>query len=73
MRDLGCTKKILSIDIIRDRVVRTLFIRQERYIKKILERLYMPNLKHVQTLLGSHFELFTEKALVSRQREVLDQ
>ncbi|KAH9782075.1 Integrase catalytic domain-containing protein [Citrus sinensis] len=34
MKDLGCAKRILGMDIIRDRAAGTLFVSQERYILK---------------------------------------
>ncbi|KAH9681558.1 CCHC-type domain-containing protein [Citrus sinensis] len=38
MKDLGNAKRILGMDIIRDRSAGTLFLSQEKYIKKVLER-----------------------------------
>lgn len=53
MEDLGCAKSILGMDIIRDRSAGTLFVSQERYILKVLDRFDMLNAKFVQTPLGS--------------------
>ena len=38
MKDLGYAKRILGINIIRDRATGTLFVSQERYILKVLDR-----------------------------------
>ncbi|KAH9806493.1 hypothetical protein KPL71_002780 [Citrus sinensis] len=38
INDLGNAKRILGMDIIRDRSAGTLFLSQEKYIKKVLER-----------------------------------
>ena len=38
MKYLGSAKRILGIDIIRDRATGTLFLSQSRYISKVLER-----------------------------------
>ena len=35
MKDLGSAKRILGIDIVRDRAVGTLFLSQSRYISKV--------------------------------------
>lgn len=41
MNDLGCAKRILGMDIVRDRSAETLFESQERYILKVLDRFDM--------------------------------
>ncbi|KAH9669014.1 hypothetical protein KPL70_021617 [Citrus sinensis] len=57
MKDLGNPKRILGMDIIRDRSAGTLFLSQEKYIKKVLERFKMQDCKPVQTPLGPQFKL----------------
>ncbi|KAH9651061.1 hypothetical protein KPL70_026606 [Citrus sinensis] len=57
MKDLGNAKRILGMDIIRDRSAGTLFLSQEKYIKKVLERFEMQDCKPVQTPLGPQFKL----------------
>ena len=37
MKDLGTTKKILSMEIIRDRVRQSLYLSKEKYIETVLE------------------------------------
>ena len=41
MKDLGVAKKILRMEILRDRVVGILSLSQKRYIKKVVHRLNM--------------------------------
>ncbi|KAH9762289.1 hypothetical protein KPL70_000762 [Citrus sinensis] len=57
MKDLGSAKRILGIDIVRDRTVGTLFLSQSRYISKVLERFQMLDSKPVLTPLGAQFKL----------------
>lgn len=44
---------MLGIDIIKDKATITLFVSQNRYIIKVLERFDILNSKSVQTSLGS--------------------
>lgn len=57
MKDLGVAKRILGMNIIRDRKKRELRLSQEKYILKILERFNMKNAKSVSTPLADHFKL----------------
>jgi hypothetical protein len=57
MKDLGATKKILGMEIRRDRDAKTLWLSQAGYVKKVLERFSMENAKPVSTLLANHFRL----------------
>ncbi|KAH9659867.1 hypothetical protein KPL70_024018 [Citrus sinensis] len=57
MKDIGNAKRILGMDIIRDRSAGTLFLSQEKYIKKVLERFEMQDCKPVQTPLSPQFKL----------------
>ena len=41
MKDLGETKKILGMDITRDRSLGRLWLSQENYVLKVLERFSM--------------------------------
>ncbi|KAH9686485.1 Integrase catalytic domain-containing protein [Citrus sinensis] len=67
MNDLGCAKRILGMDVIRDRAAGTLFVSQERYILKVLDRFDMLDAKSVQTPLGSQFKLSKVQAPVRNQ------
>ena len=57
MKDLGAAKKILGMEIIRDRKSGRLYLSQKNYIEKVLHRFNMDNAKPVSTPLASHFKL----------------
>ncbi|GKV50375.1 hypothetical protein SLEP1_g57082 [Rubroshorea leprosula] len=57
MKDLGATKKILGMEIHRDRKGGKLFLSQKKYIEKVLERFGLHEAKAVTTPLGAHFKL----------------
>ncbi|KAH9801638.1 hypothetical protein KPL71_001098 [Citrus sinensis] len=71
MKDLGCAKRILGMDIIRNRAAGTIFVSQERYILKVLDRFDMLDAKSVQTPLGSQFKLSKMQAPVTDQDKSL--
>ena len=62
MKDLGATKKILGMKIIRDKANGTLKLSLSKYVKKILNRFSMNEAKLVSTPLGSHFKLSKEQS-----------
>ena len=55
MKDLGATKKILGMEIMRDRVAKRLSLSQNEYIEKVFRRFNMQNAKLVTTPLVAHF------------------
>lgn len=57
MKDLGAAKKILGMEIKRDRKSRLLFLSQQSYIEKVLHRFNMHDAKCVSTPIASHFKL----------------
>ena len=57
MKDLGPAKQILGMEITRDRKNRRLWLSQERYVERILERFNMKEAKPVTTPLGGHYKL----------------
>ena len=57
MKDLGPAKQILGIRICRDRKGKKLYMSQERYINKVLERFNMDKAKVVSSPLSNHFKL----------------
>ncbi|KAH9724313.1 hypothetical protein KPL70_007440 [Citrus sinensis] len=57
MKDLGAVKKILRVQLKRDRKNGILSLTQHKYIKKVLEKFNMDICKPVQTPLPSHFRL----------------
>ena len=58
MKDLGLAKQILAMEITRDRKNRRLWLSQERYVERILERFNMKEAKPVNMLLDGHFKLY---------------
>ena len=63
MKDLGATKQILGMRIIRDKANDKLKLSQSEYVKKVLSRFNMNEAKLVSTPLGSHFKLSKEQSL----------
>ncbi|CAJ2646442.1 unnamed protein product [Trifolium pratense] len=57
MKDLGNAKRILGMDILRDRSKGELFLSQHDYLKKVVERFRMTDSKVVNTPLGHHSNL----------------
>jgi ATP-binding cassette subfamily B (MDR/TAP) protein 1 len=63
MKDLGATKQILGMRISRDEQGGTLQLSQAKYIRKVLQRFNIRNVKLVRTPLASHFKLSKEQCL----------
>jgi hypothetical protein len=61
MKDLGAAKKILGMEICRDRDAKILWLSQGGYVKKVLERFSMENTKPISTPLVNHFHLSTSQ------------
>ena len=59
MKDLGVAKKILGMEISKERVIGRLWLSQSGYVRKVLERFRMENAKPVSTPLVNHFRLST--------------
>lgn len=66
MKDLGAAKKILGMEIVRDRSSRSLWLSHEGYLKRVLETYNMSNAKHAVTPLGAHLKM---KAATEEQAE----
>ena len=62
MKDLRATKQILGMRIIRDKANGTLKLSQLKYVKKVLSKFNMNEVKLVNTPLGSHFKLSKEQS-----------
>jgi hypothetical protein len=69
MKDLGAAKKILGMEIQRDRKAGKLYLSQKKYIEKVLERFGMQNSKLVSTPLATHFRLSAALAPQSEDKE----
>jgi hypothetical protein len=57
MKDLGAAKHILGMEIHRDRKIGKLWLSQQKYVEKVLEKFSMNNVKPVNIPLASHFKL----------------
>nr|GFA87630.1 hypothetical protein [Tanacetum cinerariifolium] len=57
MKDLWKAKKILGMEIVRDRSRKILRVSQSRYVSKILNNFRIDNEKSVKMPLGGHFKL----------------
>eukprot|EP00253_Pinus_taeda_P013808 PITA_13808 len=57
MKDLGAAKHILGMDIHKDRKNGKLWLSQQKYVEKVLEKYCMNNVKPVNVPLASHFKL----------------
>ena len=57
MKNLGEAKKILGMEITRDRSSCRLCLSQKNYVLKVLERFNMIEVRPVTTLLAGHFKL----------------
>ena len=68
MKNLGPARQILGMQIPRDRKAKKLWLSQEKYIERILERFNMKHAKPVNTPLGSHFKL-RKKSCSSSKKE----
>ena len=61
MKDLGDAKRILGIDILRDRRKKELRLVQADYISKVIKKYQMEDTKSVSIPLASHFKLSKEQ------------
>ena len=62
MKDLGATKKILGMEIERNRRARKLYLSQSKYIEKVLKCFDMWDSKSMATPLATHFKLSSSLA-----------
>ena len=62
MKDMEAAKQILGIRIIRDRKEKKLWLSQEHYIKRVLQRFHMEKAKVVSTPLATHFKLSSKQS-----------
>jgi len=62
MKDLGPAKQILGMRIMRDREAKKLWLSQEKYIEKVLQRFNMEKTKAVSCPLANHFRLSTKQS-----------
>lgn len=74
MKDLGEARRILGMDIKRDRDKGELWLVQTDYLKKLIQKFQMDNSKSVSIPLGQHFKLSLEQVpkTEAKRREVHD-
>jgi len=63
MKELGVDRKILGVKIIKQCDKKRLYVSQEIYLRKILEKFGMTNFKPISTPLASHYKLSDENLL----------
>ncbi|KAH9770027.1 Integrase catalytic domain-containing protein [Citrus sinensis] len=73
MKDLGPAKKILGVELVRNRITRILFMSQEKYVNKVLEKFGMMNCKPMSIPMAAHFKLSSQQcpSTESEQTEML--
>ena len=59
MNDLGAAKKIIGMEICRERALGRLWLSLSGYVRKVSERFSMENAKPASTPLVNHFRLST--------------
>ena len=69
MKDLGPAKKILGMEILRDRNGRTLRLSQEAYVKKVLARFGMEDAKPAFDTIGATFQIVSIDVAYYRRRK----
>ena len=67
MKDLGSEKQILGMKISRDRKNRKLWLSEESYSEKVLERFNMSKAKIVCSPLASHLQLSSKQYPISEK------
>ena len=67
MKDLGSARQILGMQILHDRKAKKLWLSQEKYIERVLERFNMKHAKPVSTPLGAHFKLRNKSCSSSKK------
>jgi ATP-binding cassette subfamily B (MDR/TAP) protein 1 len=69
MKNLGLAKQILSLKISHDRSKKLLWLLQERYIEKVLERFNMKDTRSFTSPLAGHHKLNLEQCSSSKKEK----
>jgi hypothetical protein len=69
MKVLGPAKNILGMRIERDGNSNKLYLSQEKYIEKVLQKFRMDNAKVVSCPLAAHFKLSTKQCPISDEKK----
>jgi len=70
MKDLGYAKRILGIDIKRDRKQKLLYLSQEDYLSKVVQKFSMHESKPVKVPLAGHFKLSAQQSPKTEQEKL---
>jgi hypothetical protein len=74
MKDLETAKRILGMDIHREREKGELILSQQGYLEKVVERFRMHQSKSVSTTLGQHTKLSSKQSpSTAEERKTMDQ
>lgn len=57
MKDLGISRKTRGMEIRRDMEAKKFWLSQKNYVKKLIEKFSMENVKHVSAPLANHIRL----------------
>ena len=57
MKDLGMVRLILGMKMSRDRQNKKVWLSQEKYIEKVLNRFNISKVKDISTPIAGHFKL----------------
>ncbi|OAE27396.1 hypothetical protein AXG93_2015s1240 [Marchantia polymorpha subsp. ruderalis] len=71
MKDLGAARKILGVEIYRERKKRKLFLSPEGYIKKMLSRFGMSLAKPIDTPIASNYKLEMYSVQTEEEKEYM--
>uniref|UniRef100_A0A3Q7IFR1 Pectinesterase catalytic domain-containing protein n=1 Tax=Solanum lycopersicum TaxID=4081 RepID=A0A3Q7IFR1_SOLLC len=69
MKDLGPAQQILGMKIVRERTKRKLWLSQEKYIERVLERFNMKSTRPVSTPLASHLKLSKQMCPTTKEEK----
>jgi ATP-binding cassette subfamily B (MDR/TAP) protein 1 len=69
MKDLSAAKRLLGMDIRRDKSKGKLWLSQSQYIEKVLHRFHMSQAKPISTPLATHFKLSTSSGSLDVEEE----
>ena len=70
MKDLGSVRQILGIHIVWDQTKKLLWLSQEKYMTKVLQRFSMADAKWVRSTLPTNYKLFGKQNPRQRQRKL---
>ena len=69
MKDMGPAKQILGMHIVRDQTKRLLWLSQEKYVTKVLQRFGMESVKPVGSTLLTNWKLSKEQCPKSKSEK----